>query len=256
MPAAAPNLPEGHRLVTLDAVDSTNAEAMRRALAGETGPLWIVGRPADRGPRPFGPKLGIGVRQSLHEPAGHAARRARLPRPISSLWSPASPWSKPFDASGCLDAGTPLRLKWPNDILIGTEKAGGILVESTTGPSGLNAVIGIGLNIVSHPERDGRPGNAPRSFWHGSPTGVSAGQTSRLRLRAGSARWQEGAGFADVRAAWLERAGPIGERCSVNSGQGRVEGRFAGLDADGALLILDANGQTQRYTYGDVTLSP
>src|SRR5215471_7422352 len=32
----------GKRVVVLDLVDSTNSEALRRASAGERGPLWIV----------------------------------------------------------------------------------------------------------------------------------------------------------------------------------------------------------------------
>ena len=36
------SLPEGTRLVHLKEVDGTNAEAMRRVLAGEGGPLWVT----------------------------------------------------------------------------------------------------------------------------------------------------------------------------------------------------------------------
>jgi BirA family biotin operon repressor/biotin-[acetyl-CoA-carboxylase] ligase len=66
--------------------------------------------------------------------------------------------------------------------------------------------------------------------------------------------WDESAGFADVRAAWLERAGPVGEPLSVHGPEGAVAGRFAGLDDDGALRIVLAEGGERRFTYGDVTL--
>jgi BirA family biotin operon repressor/biotin-[acetyl-CoA-carboxylase] ligase len=36
-----PDLPAGHRLATFRTIDSTNAEALRRATLGEAGPLWI-----------------------------------------------------------------------------------------------------------------------------------------------------------------------------------------------------------------------
>ena len=45
MTDAPAELPEGCKLLDLDEVDGTNAEAMRRVLAGERGPLWII---ADR----------------------------------------------------------------------------------------------------------------------------------------------------------------------------------------------------------------
>jgi BirA family biotin operon repressor/biotin-[acetyl-CoA-carboxylase] ligase len=67
--------------------------------------------------------------------------------------------------------------------------------------------------------------------------------------------WREGEGFEAIREAWLARAGPVGERLAVNAGAEPVEGAFAGLDADGALLLRDPQGQTRRFSYGDVTLA-
>ncbi|SRR5713101_4586485 len=46
------------------------------------------------------------------------------------------------------ETGLPVRLKWPNDILLNGQKLGGILIESKTqGDMVSFAVIGIGLNI-------------------------------------------------------------------------------------------------------------
>lgn len=42
-----------------------------------------------------------------------------------------------------------LRLRWPNDILLGTRKLAGLLVERH---SPHTAVVGIGLNVFNHPE--------------------------------------------------------------------------------------------------------
>ena len=64
-----------------------------------------------------------------------------------------------------------------------------------------------------------------------------------------------GAGFAQVRAAWLERAGPVGEACTVNTGTERIAGTFVGLDPGGALLLRDRQGQRRTVTFGDVTLA-
>ena len=67
-------------------------------------------------------------------------------------------------------------------------------------------------------------------------------------------RWSCGVGFMDVREAWLQRAGPKGERVTVNTGRELVEGSFVGIDAQGALVLCDPDGAERRFTYGDVTL--
>jgi BirA family biotin operon repressor/biotin-[acetyl-CoA-carboxylase] ligase len=66
--------------------------------------------------------------------------------------------------------------------------------------------------------------------------------------------WDEGRGFATVRQAWLNRAHPIGERLSINTGPERVLGTFSGLDPDGALLLA-VDGDVRRFTFGDVSLA-
>ncbi|MGQ0672732.1 MAG: biotin--[acetyl-CoA-carboxylase] ligase [Hyphomicrobium sp.] len=242
------------RTVRLDEIDSTNAEAMRRAMAGETGPLWIVAdrQTAGRGRsgRPWQSDTGnllASLLLTLPPATVACAYQLALVAGVAVIDA--------IRADGGLITGPVPRLKWPNDILIDGHKAGGILVESTSGPGGLKAVIGIGLNLVSHPEGTALPATHLRR--HGSPPARDKILAAVAREVAGwLLRWQEGVGFEAIRSAWLERAGPIGEACSVHIGGQRVFGRFAGLDEDGALLVADEAGRLRRYTYGDVTLAP
>jgi BirA family biotin operon repressor/biotin-[acetyl-CoA-carboxylase] ligase len=150
-----------------------------------------------------------------------------------------------------------LRLKWPNDILIGGAKAGGILVESSTRPqqAGAIAVIGVGLNLASAPADLGR--GATFLSQHGlslSPREalcfLARAMTNWLDI------WDDGKGFARVREAWLQHAGPTGEPLTVNSAGGPVQGRFAGIDDNGALLVTAMDGRQLCFTFGDVTLAP
>ena len=60
--------------------------------------------------------------------------------------------------------------------------------------------------------------------------------------------------LATLTAAWLERAGPIGERLGVHAGHDRLEGTFLDLDTDGGLIIRDLHGLQRKLIYGDVTL--
>ena len=143
-----------------------------------------------------------------------------------------------------------LRLKWPNDVLIGEAKCAGILAESQMGDREpvVVAVIGIGINLVSH------PGDLARATTSLAAHGVEATPEQMLGALAESMQhwlevWDNGAGFARVRAAWLERGGKAGESLAVDTGSEKIAGTFVDLDADGALA--DA-GRARRAAQGDV----
>lgn len=56
-------------------------------------------------------------------------------------------------------AGWPAQLKWPNDLLLGGAKLGGLLIEIATAPHVANAakvwvVIGVGINVHANEQRD------------------------------------------------------------------------------------------------------
>jgi BirA family biotin operon repressor/biotin-[acetyl-CoA-carboxylase] ligase len=157
-------------------------------------------------------------------------------------------------AAGAPIAG--LRLKWPNDVLIGEAKCAGILPESQIGAGGSEAVvvIGIGINLATH------PGKLGRAATHLAAHGTKVKPETMLGFLAGAVeRWVEtwdlGAGFARVRAAWLGYAGAVGESLSVHTGREHIAGTFLGLDDGGALLMRDGEGRSRRLTFGDVTLA-
>ena len=59
------------------------------------------------------------------------------------------------------EPGFECRLKWPNDILVNDEKIGGLLLE-TKAEAGKNVnyvIIGLGINLKSHPTDTPIPGN-------------------------------------------------------------------------------------------------
>lgn len=239
------------RVERLAAVDSTNAEALRRAQSGERGPLWILadvqasGR--GRSGRTWSSESGnlyasLLITLALPQPKAYQ---------LALLTGVAV-----FDALGAALGSTPpgLRLKWPNDILIDGAKAGGILIESSTSNAGLAAVIGIGINVASSPAGLDRP--ATHLGAHGDcPTPPALLDFIADWMGTWLATWDEGRGFAAVREAWLNRAHPIGEPMSINTGTERAAGAFLGLDPEGAIL-LDAGGSVRRFTFGDVSLEP
>ncbi len=251
MTASADGLPSSYHLLHLAETDSTNAEAMRRALAGERGPLWVLAdrQTAGRGRsgRTWVSSPGNLYASLLIETGCPVAKAGQL-----SLVAGVAAIDA-IRGAGALGPGVGLRLKWPNDVLIGQAKAGGILVESSTTGEGRIAVIGVGLNLASAPP--GLESSATNLAAHG----VALSPREALCFLAGTMdaalkTWNEGEGFSAIRASWLARAGTIGEPLTVHVAEGSIEGRFAGLDEEGALVITLAGGGERRVTYGDVTL--
>lgn len=145
-----------------------------------------------------------------------------------------------------------IAFKWPNDVLMGGRKLAGILLESEAKPGGGIAwlVIGIGINLVTYPVNAGYPATAL------SASGADVSAEAMLaalaaRFLAWYERWDEGRGFAAVRAAWLARAQGVGEAIRVRLPQEEFSGRFAGLDEDGALLVETKSGR-RRVDAGEV----
>jgi BirA family biotin operon repressor/biotin-[acetyl-CoA-carboxylase] ligase len=242
-------------VIALDEIDSTNTEAARHAARGAQGPLWITARRQSHGKGRSG--------RSFHSPAGgnlYASLLLTLVAPADRLPQMSLLAGVAGDEAiraACGPAAPPgLRLKWPNDILIGDAKLCGILTESTAGTGDGKAatmIIGWGINLATHPASLDRPTTSLAA--HGARV---APEGMLDCLDAAFFRWLDiwagGDGFGSVRTAWLERAGAVGERLILNAGDGAMEGRFIGLDDDGALLLADAAGQARRVTYGDVAL--
>jgi BirA family transcriptional regulator, biotin operon repressor / biotin---[acetyl-CoA-carboxylase] ligase len=246
------DLPAPHtRILELDVVDSTNAEAMRQASAGERGPIWITARrqTAGRGRsgRPWSAPQGNLAASYLFMPPCKPEQLHQL-----ALLAGVAVHSAINRCAGQAIPG--LRLKWPNDVMINRAKAGGILVETTTYSGVMVAIIGIGINVAQAPVADGRAtvclaGHVPGLTAPRVRAAIDAALPHWLGL------WQGGVGFDAVRRAWLARAGAVGEAISVNAGHERIEGSFLGIDDGGALLLREAQGVIRRLTYGDVSLA-
>jgi BirA family transcriptional regulator, biotin operon repressor / biotin---[acetyl-CoA-carboxylase] ligase len=256
-------LPPGHRLIAFDTVASTNEEALRLAALGEAGGLWVTAQAQANG-------RGRGGRAWSSPPGNlYASHLLRLTCPLTTvqqltLLAPVSLFDAVAALLGAPRTSDKLRLKWPNDVLVVGAKVSGILLESVVGRGqthgsdpGIALVMGFGVNLASHPS------SLDQAATHLAAHGCGATpEQARAALAQALERWltiwNEGQGFAAIRTAWLERSGPIGEtlrvRVSSDPAVPRIEGRFAGLDVDGALLLDHADGSRSRHIQGDVAL--
>ncbi|MCU0838476.1 MAG: biotin--[acetyl-CoA-carboxylase] ligase [Rhodospirillales bacterium] len=149
-----------------------------------------------------------------------------------------------------------VRLKWPNDVLIGGRKVAGILMEADgSAAGGINwLVVGLGVNIASHPPA-AMTAYPATSLWAEGATGSTVEQVLAqfgAAFLEGYRRWL-GDGFAPVRRAWLARAFGRGSTVDVRIGAAAtVRGRFLDLAEDGALVLEEEGGRQRRLTVGDV----
>lgn len=231
---------------------STNADAMRLALEGETLPFWVTAD-IQTGGRGRSGRRWISQPGNLH---ASLAIRCNAPKEKAGQLSLLAGISLMDAVRATMDLApeAELRLKWPNDILIGVAKVGGILIESTSlrDGSGILAILGFGLNLVAFPDAIGRQVTALARYGAPPEPRVLLSALSD-RLFFWLDRWNGASGFDAIRQAWLERAGPVGEAIVVNTAAGPVSAAYKGLAETGALLV-EIDGGTREFNYGDVTL--
>lgn len=154
------------------------------------------------------------------------------------------------DATAAALPGAPVGLKWPNDLLLGDAKAGGILAEAVADNDRIgHLILGIGVNLAHAPALPDRATACFASFGPPpEPVGFAGTLLDALGRRLGQLAAQ---GFAPIRDAWLARGPAPGSPITVRGNAAPRSGRFAGLGADGSLL-LDQDGETRAIAAGEV----
>lgn len=138
-------------------------------------------------------------------------------------------------------------LKWPNDLMVGSAKLAGILLERV----GDHVIVGIGVNLASAPALADRETVALSAFGP-PPAPEDFAEALAAHFCQEVRRWR-GAGLGGLLPRWEAAAHPPGTRLVIDGGA--LAGRFAGLDSDGALRLTLADGTTRAIHAGDVTLA-
>jgi BirA family biotin operon repressor/biotin-[acetyl-CoA-carboxylase] ligase len=214
-----------YSLQVYDEVTSTQDIAVA-ALADE--PILVVaGRQTE----------GRGRSQRAWESAPRAMAASLALRPTWDLGSwPLIPLVAGLAAAETLDGD--VTLKWPNDLLIGEDKVGGILVEGSGGV----LVVGCGLNLWwPNPPA----GSGALSIDDPGPeavvdTAIAWAERLLERISAGPREWG--------RSRYLELSATLGRQLTWEpNGQGKA----IDIGEDGALVVETEHGM-QRLIAGEI----
>jgi BirA family biotin operon repressor/biotin-[acetyl-CoA-carboxylase] ligase len=217
---------------------STNEDLAALARAGAEEGLWL------RAERQTGGK----GRQGRHwvSPIGnlHASTIVRLrsgdpPAPTLALVAAVAL----HDAVSVHAQG--VEIKWPNDLVADGAKLAGILLER----EGDAVIVGFGVNVAAQPDKVDRPVTSLQSLSAQAPLAAALLEGLADRFAYWLSCWRT-KGFDTIRVAWLERAHRIGTPLATSES----EGRFDGLEPDGALRLRLADGTSRVIHAGDVFL--
>lgn len=239
-------------MLLLESVDSTNAEALRRIAAGAGAGLVCCAeiQTAGRGRRgrtwvsPYARNIYLSLVWEYQEGAAaleglSLAVGVAVVRALTQLGAAS------------------LQLKWPNDLLAGGAKLGGILLEMAGDASGrCQVVLGVGLNVAM-----------PRAAAAGidqawtdlaavagaAPPGRNALVASLLNELLPLAAGFADSGFAPWREPWQALDAYAGKPVILHSGEQRLAGIARGVDERGALQ-LETSAGTRAIYGGEISL--
>lgn len=143
-----------------------------------------------------------------------------------------------------------IEVKWPNDLLINGKKAAGILLESKINQDQCQFVVmGLGLNIKSHPQNTIFEATNLKE----NNCDISKQQALEKFLDEFENLYQNwlNFGFDKIRNLWLKNAYQLNATIKLKIDNETISGFFKDLDCDGNLL-LQYNNQVKVISAADI----
>lgn len=157
-----------------------------------------------------------------------------------------------LSGAGVRDIG----LKWPNDVLMGSAKLAGILIELAAHEQGTQVVVGIGVNVAL--TREAQEGiDQEASDLSGTLAPVSRNHLAAAVISnvLDYLRGFAGSGFQPMVQSFNEHHAYHGRPCQLLLGSETVSGIVSGVSSYGELL-LDNGSEIVSYASGEVSLRP
>lgn len=246
----------GVTLTVLPQTDSTNDAAARELSSGREVPFVIMARQQTGGRGRFGRRWVSEVDGNLY--ASFAFRPQVEPARMQTftLWMGVNV----CDVIANFYRVTP-GIKWPNDLLFGEKKFGGMLTEARIDADQMrDLVFGLGLNL-----------RTPSGGWPGELAGKATAldqharesfSTNKLaaaligRVLIAYDRFIADEYMPALAELWNRYDVLRGKSIAVQQGARSLSGIAAGIDDEGSLILRNERGGTERFRAGEVSLSP
>lgn len=148
--------------------------------------------------------------------------------------------------------GLDAKIKWPNDIIMGNKKLGGILTELIAETDKINfVVIGIGLNVNNDKKTLISSAVSLKEQKKENINRIILLQEILRRIESNYFLFQK-LKARPILEKWREHNVTLGRRVKVYCQKEHIEGEALDLDIDGGLLIRKDSGIVAKVTAGDV----
>ena len=246
--------PREFSLHVVDEIDSTNDEVLRQLAAGRPAPFAVLARRQKHGRGRFGRVWHSESPANLYASFGFRPSTTPDRMQTFTLWMGVNICELLANFTG-VNPG----IKWPNDILFGGRKAGGMLTEARIDADHIrDLVFGVGLNV-----------NAAAGSWPAelAPRAVALTELAsqpldlnRLAVALIGRVLLSYQTFADGRHLdvfpdlWHRFDLLRGRTVTLLEGGRQHHGVVIGVDDEGALILRDSHAKLHRFRAGEVTL--
>ncbi len=232
-------------ILKYDTIDSTNLEAKRLIKSKGLENAYLLAKTQTAGKGRFD--------RVWYSPEGEGIYLTAVFAPIKEIDMPhlyvilaavASAWA--------VEAATKLELsvKWPNDLLLGGKKVGGILTEVVKTKNGYTPLIGIGINVntASFPATVVKVPATSLALEAKSEFSVEKvakqliSKIKRARLRS----------FDFLFSEWKKRCQDVGKKVKLTIADQVYQGAVVGWGEAGELLLRDENDKIRPFSAGEI----
>jgi BirA family biotin operon repressor/biotin-[acetyl-CoA-carboxylase] ligase len=151
----------------------------------------------------------------------------------------------------------PVRVKWPNDVLVEGKKLSGVLTETQAELDSVRfVVLGLGINVNQRsedfPEHLRSRATSIRVELGRSISRIDLLRSILLKFEEMYGLFQEH-GLGPFLNRWRQLSWTLGRRVAVHVGESIFSGLAVDIDETGALLLEEASGKRRRLMAGDVS---